>query len=185
MFLFGEAHLVAAADDTYAPYFGVHAFADVGQCVAYFHHFVGGGNGARVSRLNAYGEMQEGFGVRAEAQNFYCLLNETMFPHLMPVTVYLQIPFFHAPRQLRGMYIGLDYNRSPVGRRILPVKESEDAEAFGELPCGLIGKEALTPEQQAYYDYTCGPGDFIKMCTVPSLRMDETDLTKEKRMLAL
>ncbi len=124
-------------------------------------------------------------GIRPEAQNFYCLLNETRFPHLMPVTVYLQVPFFHAPRQLRGMYIGLDYNRNPVCRRILLVKEAEEAGVFGELPRGLIGKEALTPEQQAYYEYACCPGDFIKMCTVPSLRMDETDLVKEKRMLAL
>ena len=34
-------------------------------------------------------------------------------------------------------------------------------------------------------DYTCQTGDFIKMCTVPSLRMDESDLVKEKKMLTL
>ena len=43
----------------------------------------------------------------------------------------------------------------------------------------------FTPEQQVYYDYTCQTGDFIKMCTVPSLRMDESDLVKEKKMLTL
>ena len=50
---------------------------------------------------------------------------------------------------------------------------------------GLIAKEDFTPEQQSYYDYTCQTGDYIKMCTVPSLRMDESDLIKEKKMLAL
>lgn len=53
------------------------------------------------------------------------------------------------------------------------------------MKSGLVTKEDFTPEQQAYYDYTCQTGDYIKMCTVPSLRMDESDLIKEKKMLAL
>ena len=53
------------------------------------------------------------------------------------------------------------------------------------MKSGLVAKEDFTPEQQAYYDYTCQTGDYIKMCTVPSLRMNESDLIKEKKMLAL
>ena len=103
------------------------------------------------------------------------------------VTIYLQIPFFKNPRQLRGLYIGQDYNRNPIARRILLIKESESTEIdeFMSRKSGLIDKEDFTPEQQVYYDYTCQTGDFIKMCTVPSLRMDESDLVKEKKMLTL
>ena len=118
-------------------------------------------NQVRVGRISAYGEAQWGFGIMPDPQNFHCMLNENQAPQFTMVTIYLQIPFFKNPRQLRGLYIGQDYNR------------------------GLIDKEDFTPEQQAYYDYTCQTGDFIKMCTVPSLRMDESDLVKEKKMLTL
>lgn len=141
----------------------------------------------RIGRLSAYGELQWGFGVTGDPQNFYCLFNEGQSPQFTLVTVYLQIPLFRNPRQLRGLYIGLDYNRNPIARRILLIKESEntDIDTFITLKNGLIAKEDITPEQQIYYDYTCQVGDFIKMCTVPSLKMDESDLIKEKKMLEL
>lgn len=141
----------------------------------------------RVGRLSAYGEAQWGFGISADPQNFHCLFNENQAPRFTMVTVYLQIPFFRNPRQLRGLYIGLDYNRNPVARRILLIKDSEntDLEEFMKKKGSLVSKEDFTPEQQAYYDYTSQTGDFIKMCHVPSLRMDESDLIKEKKMLEL
>ena len=115
------------------------------------------------------------------------MLNENKATQFTMVTIYLQIPFFKNPRQLRGLYIGQDYNRNPIARRILLIKESESTEIdeFMSRKSGLIDKEDFTPEQQVYYDYTCQTGDFIKMCTVPSLRMDESDLVKEKKMLTL
>lgn len=141
----------------------------------------------RIGRLSAYGESQWGFGIMGDPQNFYCLFNETQAPHFTPVTVYLQVPLFPHPKQLRGLYIGLDYNRNPVARRLLLIKESEstDPEDFKNMPSGVITKDKFTPEQEAYYQYTCQTGDFIKMCTVPSLQMDTSDLVKEKRMLEL
>lgn len=141
----------------------------------------------RIGRLNAYGEAQWGTGVIGDPQNFYCMFSENPSPQFTLVTVYLQIPFFRNPRQLRGLYIGLDYNRNPVARRILFIKESDstDTEEFLAMKSGLVQKEDFTPEQQAYYDYTCQTGDYIKMCTVPSLQMDESDLIKEKKMLSL
>ena len=83
--------------------------------------------------------------------------------------------------------MGLDYNRNPIARRILLVKESDhtDLEPFMQMERGLISPSDLTEEQEAYYRYACPAGDYIKMCTVPSLQMDETDLIKEKRMLEL
>ena len=168
-------------------------------------------NQVRVGRISAYGEAQWGFGIMPDPQNFHCMLNENQAPQFtmvtiylqipffknlalsggvdssVTVTIYLQIPFFKNPRQLRGLYIGQDYNRNPIARRILLIKESESTEIdeFMSRKSGLIDKEDFTPEQQAYYDYTCQTGDFIKMCTVPSLRMDESDLVKEKKMLTL
>ncbi|RGZ03012.1 hypothetical protein DXA15_00065 [Parabacteroides sp. AM58-2XD] len=141
----------------------------------------------RIGRLNAYDEAQWGIGVNGDPQNFYCMFSENPVPPLTLVTVYLQIPMFKNPRQLRGLYLGLDYNRNPVARRIVLIKESEstDIAEFLAMKNGLIAKEDFTPEQQSYYDYTCQTGDYIKMCTVPSLRMDESDLIKEKKMLAL
>lgn len=144
-------------------------------------------NHARIGRLSAYGEQQWGFIIAGDPQNFYCLFSESPTPLITLVSIYLQVPLFKHPRQLRGLYIGLDYNRNPVARRILLIKESEstDTDDFLSLKSGLIPKEEFTPEQQAYYDYTCQTGDFIKMCTVPSLQMNETDLVKEKKMLSL
>ena len=141
----------------------------------------------RIGRLNASGEAQWGMGVIGDPQNFYCMFSENPSPQFTLVTVYLQIPFFRNPRQLRGLYIGLDYNRNPVARRILLIKESDstNTEEFLTMESGLVQKEDFTPEQQAYYDYTCQTGDYIKMCTVPSLQMNETDLIKEKKMLSL
>lgn len=141
----------------------------------------------RIGRYSAHGELQWGVGVMGDPQNLYCLFSENPSPPFMLVTIYLQIPFFKHPRQLRGLYIGQDYNRNPVARRIVLIKESEstDLNDFRALPKGLLCKDDFTPEQQAYYDYTCQSGDYIKTCTVPSLQMDESDLVKEKRMLAL
>lgn len=141
----------------------------------------------RIGRLSAYGDVQWGFGIIEDSQNMYCFFNENDPPHFTPVTVYLQLPLFRQPRQLRGLYLGLDYNRSPIARRIVLVKESESTvfEEFTAMKSGLIEKEDFTPEQQIYYDYTCQPGDFIKMCTVPSLQMNESDLIREKKMLEL
>ena len=141
----------------------------------------------KIGRLSAHGELQWGFGIMGDAQNFYCLFNETQAPHFTPVTIYLQIPLFPHPQQLRGLYIGLDYNRNPVARRLLLIKESENCntDELRNLPFGVLTKEQLTPEQEAYYNYTCQAGDSIKMCTIPSLQMNVTDLIKEKRMLEL
>ena len=41
------------------------------------------------------------------------------------------------------------------------------------------------PEEEIYYNYTCQEGDYIKTCTVPSPKLDESDLEREKKMLKI
>ena len=49
----------------------------------------------------------------------------------------------------------------------------------------LVPKAELTPELEVYYNYTCQEGDYIKTCTVPSPKLDETDSEREKKMLKI
>ena len=48
----------------------------------------------------------------------------------------------------------------------------------------LINKEVIKVFQN-YYNYTCQPGDIIRMCNIPSPHMTEEDLTIEKKILSL
>ena len=141
----------------------------------------------RVARLSAYRTIQWGTGIINNHQNFYVTFSETAPPQLNLVTLYLQLPFREHPGMLRGLYLALDYNRNPIARRIVLVKQSEAvaAEDFANLKSGIIAKDQLTPEQEVYYQYTCQPGDYIKMCTVPTPHLDASDLTREKKMLEL
>ena len=141
----------------------------------------------RVARLSAYRTIQWGTGIINNHQNLYLTFSETVPPQLNLVTLYLQLPFREQPGMLRGLYLALDYNRNPIARRIVLVRQSDPvpAEEFATLPSGIIAREQLTPEQETYYQYTCLPGDYIKMCTVPTPRLDATDLAREKKMLEL
>jgi len=144
-------------------------------------------NGIRVCRLSAYGELQWGIAFMGDAQNMYFLLNERDVPPITPVSFYFHLPLFKNPKQIRGQYIGLDYNYIPIARRIVLVKESDSTslDEFQNMMSGILPKEELSVEQQNYYDYTCQKGDCIKMCTIPTLQMDETDLINEKKILNL
>lgn len=142
----------------------------------------------RIGRLSAYRAIHWGTGIINNHQNLYISFSETPAPQLSLVTLYLQLPFREHPGMLRGLYLALDYNRNPIARRIVLVKQtsSTDVTEFLNMQGGMIiPKEKLTPQQEVYYNYTCQPGDFIKMCTVPSPRLDESDLEREKKMLEL
>lgn len=91
------------------------------------------------------------------------------------------------PALLKGLYLSLDYSRNPIARRILFVRQSEstDPDEFLALKGELIPPDQLTDLQRKYYDYTCQPGDAIHTCMVPSPQLNESDLEREKRMLAL
>lgn len=145
------------------------------------------GEYVKVGRISAYGTIQWGVGIVSDYRNFYISFSETPAPQLTLVTIYLQLPLYDRPDMLRGLYLTLDYSHNPIARRILFVRRSEktDMDSFLELKGEVVEKENFTPEHQAYYDYTCQQGDYIKMCTVPSPRLDESDLVKEKKMLEL
>lgn len=145
------------------------------------------GQAIRIGRISAYRTIQWGCGIINNHQNLYITFSETTPPQLNLVTLYLQLPFREHPRLLRGLYLALDYNRNPIARRIILIKQSDNSSVndFIHIKSGIIPRTQLTPEQEVYYRYTCQSGDYIKMCTVPSPHLDESDLEKEKRMLEL
>ena len=102
-------------------------------------------------------------------------------------TIYLQLPMYDFPQMLKGLYLCLDYNRNPIARRILFVKQSDSTDMgdFLALKGEIIPKGQIPEELMPYYDYTCQTGDFIKTCTVPSPSLDAQDLKREKKMLEL
>ncbi len=117
----------------------------------------------------------------------YLMFNERDLPQFALVTIYLQLPHYEFPTMLKGLYLCLDYNHNPIARRIVLVKQSDstDIRTFLEMESKLVPKAELTPELEAYYNYTCREGDYIKTCTVPSPKLDETDLEREKKMLTI
>mgnify|MGYP000276085583 CR=1 FL=1 len=69
-------------------------------------------------------------------------------------SIYLQLPMYDFPPFLKGLYLSLDYNRNPIARRILFVKQgdSTDMEEFLELKGELVPLDKLTELQKKYYD---------------------------------
>ncbi|WP_455592744.1 hypothetical protein [Bacteroides sp.] len=141
----------------------------------------------KVGMINAYHSVHWGSGIINNHQNSYLMFNERELPQFAMVTIYLQLPHYEYPNMLKGLYLCLDYNHNPIARRIVMVKQSDstDEQAFMEMEGKLIPKTELTPEQELYYNYTCQEGDYIKTCTVPSPKLDESDLEREKKMLKI
>ena len=101
------------------------------------------------------------------------------------MTVYLQLPFLEDIRFLKGIYRVPDFNRNPIARRIVLVKRSDTylPEDFASMEARLILPDELTEEETLIYNYTCGKTDYIKMCTLPSPKLDLRDLQAEKKLL--
>ena len=57
-------------------------------------------------------------------------------------------------------------------------------ERFREIAARLIPREEFTETEKLLYDYTCEDGDLIKMCTLPSPKLDLRDLKGEKELLS-
>ena len=141
----------------------------------------------KVGMINAYKSVHWGGGIISNHQNSYLMFNERDLPQFALVTIYLQLPHYEFPNMLKGLYLCLDYNHNPIARRIVLVKQSgnTDVNEFLEMQGKLVPKTELTPELEILYNYTCQEGDYIKTCTVPSPKLDETDLEREKRMLKI
>lgn len=140
-----------------------------------------------VLHRSAYNTTHQGVGFFHSSQNGYIFFNERETPQLALFSIYLQLPMCDFPALLKGLYLSLDYSRNPIARRILFVRQSEstDPDEFLALKGELIPPDQLTDLQRKYYDYTCQPGDAIHTCMVPSPQLNESDLEREKRMLAL
>lgn len=141
----------------------------------------------KVGMINAYKSVHWGSGIISNHQNSYLMFNERELPQFALVTIYLQLPHYEFPHMLKGLYLCLDYNHNPIARRIVLVKQSDstDIDEFLKMEGKLISKSELTPEEEIYYNYTCQEGDYIKTCTVPSPKLDESDLEREKKMLKI
>ncbi|GCB34049.1 hypothetical protein [Bacteroides faecalis] len=141
----------------------------------------------KVGMINAYKSVHWGGGIISNHQNSYLMFNERDLPQFALVTIYLQLPHYEFPNMLKGLYLCLDYNHNPIARRIVLVKQSDstDINEFLKMEGKLVPKGELTPELEVYYNYTCQEGDYIKTCTVPSPKLDETDLEREKKMLKI
>ena len=138
-----------------------------------------------VGRKSVHGSIREGIGIIQEQQILYLLLNAFKEPNMSLVTVYLQLPFLENIRYLKGMYMVPDYNKNPIARRIVLVKLSDECvmDDFEDIDARIIMLEEFSDEQKLIYDYTCGDTDYIKMCTIPSPKLDLRDLRAEKDLL--
>ena len=141
----------------------------------------------RVVHMSAYNTTHAGVGLFNNHTTSYILFNERECPELALFTIYLQLPMYDFPQMLKGLYLCLDYNRNPIARRILFVKQSDstDMDEFLTLKGEIIPKDKITEALMPYYDYTCRPGDYIKTCTVPSPSLNTQDMEREKKMLEL
>ena len=141
----------------------------------------------RVTHMSAYGITHVGIGLFSNHQTAYLQFNEREMPQIALFTIYLQLPMYDFPRMLKGLYLSLDYNRNPIARRIVLVKHSDSTSTddFLDMKGHIVPREELTDDLLPYYNYTCQPSDCIKTCTVPSPRLDATDLEREKRLLEL
>ena len=91
------------------------------------------------------------------------------------------------PDFLKGIYLTHDYNRNPIARRIILIRQGDEIplDEFAKLRTEVIPKEKLTEEQQTYYAYTCEPGDIIKSLMLVSPEKSLEELKREKQMLKL
>lgn len=138
-----------------------------------------------VGRKSVHHSFREGIGIVRKQQMLYLVFNAFQDPNFSLVTVYLQLPFLEDIRFLKGIYLVPDYNMNPIARRIVLVKRSDTylPEDFASMEARLILPDELTEEETLIYNYTCGETDYIKMCTLPSPKLDLRDLQAEKKLL--
>ena len=138
-----------------------------------------------VGRKSVHNSLREGIGIVRKQQMLYLVFNAFQEPNFSLVTVYLQLPFLEKIKFLKGLYLVPDYNMNPIARRIVLMKRSDvyDPEEFSRMEARLIMPDEFTEEETLIYNYTCGETDYIKMCTLPSPKLDLRDLQAEKKLL--
>lgn len=146
----------------------------------------GENNTIKVWRKSAYNTVNEGAAIFVNRNNLYVLLNESDETYLALVTIFIQLPFYQDADLLRGLYLALDYNRNPVARRILLIKESDksDENDLSSLDGKIVDQSELTSDLRLYYDYLSGSSDVIKMYSIPFPKFNHEDLIMEKKILS-
>lgn len=133
------------------------------------------------------GEFYSGIGIFSRHQIGYMLFNEQKRLQFTLKVIYLQLPVFEHPNILKGIYLTNDYNGNPISRRIIFVKEKDDAslEEFAQMRTTVIPKDKLNEEQMKYYKYACENIDVIRSVMMESPDKDIEGLLREKRLLKL
>lgn len=145
------------------------------------------GSYVEVVHNSVYGSTHRGLAMMNGLNHIYLMFNENKQPQLALFNICLKIPMFVRPPFLRGLYTCFDYNYNPIARRILFVKLSDSIsrEDFMKQKGCLKAYGELDDTEKLYYDYTCGKEDVIRMCNIPSPKMNEEDLVMEKKLLSL
>lgn len=145
------------------------------------------GSYVEVVHNSVYGSTHRGVVMMNGFNHIYLMFNENKQPQLTLFNICLKIPMFVRPPFLRGLYTCFDYNYNPIARRILFVKLSDSVsrEDFLKHKGCLKAYSELDDTEKLYYDYTCGKEDVIRMCNIPSPKMNEEDLVMEKKLLSL
>lgn len=145
----------------------------------------GGDTLPKVYSQNMNGDHYAGIGIFSPFQIGYMMFNEQKRLQLALKVVYLQLPIMEYPQTIKGIYVTHDYNRNPIARRILLVRQSDEISLseFSRLRTEVIQKENITGELEAYYEYTCGRQDCIKSLMLVSADKDTDILRKEKLLL--
>ena len=133
------------------------------------------------------GEYYTGVGLFSPFQIGYLMFNEQKRLQLALKVVYLQLPIIEYPNILKGIYLTHDYNRNPIARRILFIRQGDEIplEEFANMRTEVIPKALLNNELIDYYNYTCEEGDVIKSMMLVSPEKDLNDLKREKELLKL
>lgn len=134
---------------------------------------------------NMSGEYYCGTGVFSPFQTGYLIFNEQKRLQLTLKVVYLQLPVFEFPEIIKGIYLTHDYNRNPIARRVVFVRNADDMplEEFSALKTYVIPKDEIPQDLRPYYDYTCEQTDVIKSLMLVSPQRNIEDLIGEKKML--
>lgn len=142
-------------------------------------------NSSNVYCLDINGNLLAGMGLFSHYQTGYMMFNEHKGAQLALKMACLRLPVMSFPHYIKGIYVNHDYNRNPVARRLLLVREGDEVplDDFCKLKAAAIPKERLEGELLVYHDYTCGRGDVIKSMIFNSPGKDINDLVREKEML--
>lgn len=136
-------------------------------------------------RKSVHDSIREGIGIISRQNTLYVLFNAFQEPGFSLVSMYLQLPFLEDISYLKGIYLVPDYNNNPIARRIVLIRQSDcvDMDEFRKKEACLIMPEDFTPQEQIISEYVCGKTDYIKMCALPSPKLDLRDLKQEKDLL--